>query len=143
MSELSKGETISSRNFIRKVPTYVQPVIKQPDRLVYINDNNKRNVSYNQSIANNKNLISAYGQQIKPTSKEIYGRQKIVNDHHITEYSDSKLRNVNIDTKRDLDSLNRDNHNLFIDNENKRRSMFYKNFSNQLRETEHIKTYED
>lgn len=143
MSELSKGETISSRNFIRKVPTYVNPVIRQPDRLVYIHDNNKKNVPYSHSITNNQNLINSYGQRITPTSKEIHGIQKIVNPHHITQYSDSNLKNVNINTQKDLDSLNRENHHLFIENENERRNMFYKNFSDQLRKTEHIKTYEN
>lgn len=143
MSELSKGETISSKNFIRKVPTYVNPVIKQPDKLVYIHDKNKKNLPYSHSITNNQNLINAYGQRITPTSKEIYGREKIVNPHHITEYSDSKLKNLNVNTQNDLEVVNRENHKLFIETENDRRNMFYKNYNNQLRKTEHIKTYEN
>lgn len=142
MSELSKGETISSGNFIRDVPTYVQPIIRQPDRLVYVH-NNKKNIPYSHSVTNNQNLINSYGQRITSTSKEIYGSQKIVNPHHITEYSDSNLKNVNINTQQDLHSLNRENHRLFIESENERRNLFYKNYNEQLRNTEHIKTYAD
>ena len=143
MSELSKGETISSKNLIRNVPTYVNPVIKQPDKLVYIHDKNKKNLPYSHSITKNQNLINAYGQKITPTSKEIYGREKIVNPHHITEYSDSKLKNLNINTRSNLELVNRENHKLFMDTENERRKMFYKNYSDQLRKTEHIKTHEN